>query len=111
MEEYYLQDVKSILNTLVEALTNQPHRKFSWVEMGFFSRWWSEQDPTVKQKFKTLLEKGQIEFTMGGWVSSDEASVNYIQSINQLTVPPFPFLLSAIGNFINFICSWATVIF
>jgi len=38
------QNVKSIITTVVQALRANPQRKFSQVEMKFFSMWWNEQD-------------------------------------------------------------------
>ena len=84
-DKYYTDEVKHILTTVTEALTNNPHRKFGWVEISFLEKWWIEQPDNIKNNFKQLYENGQIEFLMGGWVSNDEATVTYMQCINQMT--------------------------
>ncbi len=35
---------------------------------------------------KQLIESGQIEFVLGGWVMSDEAITRYDSTINQMTL-------------------------
>ena len=84
-DQYYHDEVEKILTTVTEALEAKPHRKFSWVEVAFLEKWWAEQTPATKGKFKSLFAKKQLEFLMGGWVSHDEATVSYMQAINQMT--------------------------
>jgi alpha-mannosidase len=42
-EEYYQLEVKDILNSVVESLSNNPELKFNWSEIGFLHRWWIDQ--------------------------------------------------------------------
>lgn len=84
-DRYYYDEVSKILTTVTEALKAKPYRKFGWVEVAFLEKWWNDQSPAVKQDFKNLYKNGQIEFLMGGWVSNDEATVTYMQCINQMT--------------------------
>lgn len=84
-DRYYKDEVSKILSTITTALKGKPHRKFGWVEVSFLEKWWKEQSKDTKQDFKNLYKNGQIEFLMGGWVSNDEATVTYMQCINQMT--------------------------
>lgn len=85
-EEYFsgariLDDERSavslILDTMVDELIRDPRRTFTYVEMKYFTMWYSEQDQKIKDKVKELIKKGQLEITQGGWTASDEACPNY----------------------------------
>ena len=58
----------------------------SYVEQGFFQRWWNEQDANMKALVHKLVDNGQFEFNLGGWVMSDEAAATYEDVINQMTL-------------------------
>ena len=47
-----LQDgsVQYILDTVMDELGKNPDRKFIYVEMAFFYRWWNEQTDEMKDK-------------------------------------------------------------
>ena len=59
--------VSCVLDSLIPALQQNPQRKFTYVEMAFFSMWWDEQTPTVKDITRDLVESGQLAFVNGGW--------------------------------------------
>ena len=42
-EQYYTQDTRNILNTVVDVLAKDEKRRFIWAEISFFDLWWSEQ--------------------------------------------------------------------
>lgn len=87
VDQYYygskrlIQDaaVQYIIDTVIMALENNPTRKFIYVEMAFFKRWWDEQKPRKKESVRKLLKSGQLEFINGGWSMNDEGmgSDNY----------------------------------
>ena len=58
----------------------------SYVEQGFFQRWWKEQSEEKKALVHKLVENGQFEFNLGGWVMSDEAATTYEDVINEMTL-------------------------
>ena len=58
----------------------------SYVEQGFFQRWWKEQNDATKAVVHKLVENGQFEFNMGGWSMADEAATNYEDVINEMTL-------------------------
>lgn len=50
-----------------------PLRKFSYVEMKFFSMWWDRATTEQQDNVKVLVASGQLEFLNAGWSMHDEA--------------------------------------
>jgi Glycosyl hydrolases family 38 N-terminal domain len=73
-DEYFQQQTKQILTTVVDALVKHPKRKFIWAEISYFEWWYREQSAEVKTSVKQLLASKQLEFVTGGWVQPDEAN-------------------------------------
>ncbi|KAG0461842.1 hypothetical protein HPP92_020318 [Vanilla planifolia] len=78
--------VQNVLDSIVVALLKNPQRKFVYVEQAFFQRWWTEQDEATQEVVKKLVDSGQLEFINGGWCMHDEATVHYIDMIDQTTL-------------------------
>ncbi|XP_039159660.1 alpha-mannosidase [Eucalyptus grandis] len=78
--------VENVLDSVVEALSRDPNRKFIFAEMAFFQRWWLEQSPETKEQMRKLVNAGQLEFINGGWCMHDEATTHYIDMIDQTTL-------------------------
>lgn len=53
--------VQYILDSVVDALLENPARRFIYVEMAFFWRWWNEQTPEKQDLVKQLVNEGQNE--------------------------------------------------
>jgi len=86
-DEYYDTGVKFILNSVLDNLFQHPDRKFIWAETSFFHRWWTTTATKQQQdNFRTVLNRGQLEFVNGGWVMHDEAVTTYGSDITQTTV-------------------------
>lgn len=51
--------VQYILDTMYDALMKDPKRKFIYVEIAFFYRWWNEQNDEVKNNVKILVNEGK----------------------------------------------------
>ena len=77
--------VQYILDSVVPALELSSERKFIYVEIGFFKRWWDEQIPSMHERVKKLVKEGRLEFINGGWCMNDEASTHYNAIIDQMT--------------------------
>lgn len=63
-----------------ESQTNRSqsaHRMFVNSEMGFFKRWYKQQDPNDKRKVKELLKTKYWEILGGGYVEQDEGCAYY----------------------------------
>jgi alpha-mannosidase len=78
--------VQYIIDTVVMALQQNPDRKFIYVEMAFFFRWWREQTPETQTIVKNLVNAGQLEFINGGWTMHDEACVHFEDMVDQMTL-------------------------
>ncbi|XP_075400979.1 lysosomal alpha-mannosidase-like [Tenrec ecaudatus] len=92
MEQYFYPSVSSpncvvnILNSVVKALLANPTRRFTYVEMAFFSRWWQNQTKSIQKTVQELAHQGRLEFANGGWVMNDEATTHYGAIVDQMTL-------------------------
>lgn len=84
IDEYYEQDVRHIYNTVVASLGERADRKFIVVEMAYFTMWWKEATEAQKTKVFEYVENGQMEFVLGGWCMSDDATPTYSGTTNQM---------------------------
>ncbi|CAI2734863.1 unnamed protein product [Schistosoma spindalis] len=77
--------VQYILDSVISALAHNPNRKFTYVEVIYFYKWWLVQTKEIKHLVKDLVQSGQLQFALGGWSMADEATVYYSDAIDQLT--------------------------
>lgn len=77
--------VQYILDSLIPALDSNPSRRFIYVEMAFFKRWWVQQTPAMQAQVQTIVRRGQLEFVNGGWCMNDEGTTHYNAIIDQMT--------------------------
>lgn len=89
--------VQYILDSVISALLAEPTRRFIYVEMAFFSRWWREQTNTTQEIVRNLVHQGRLEFANGGWVMNDEAATHYGAIVDQMTLG-LRFLEDTFGN-------------
>ncbi|XP_038973707.1 alpha-mannosidase-like isoform X1 [Phoenix dactylifera] len=78
--------VMNVLDSVVDALLKDPNRKFVFAEQAFFQRWWREQNEQTQEVVRKLVDSGQLEFINGGWCMHDEATVHYVDMIDQTTL-------------------------
>ncbi|GAV59507.1 Glyco_hydro_38 domain-containing protein/Glyco_hydro_38C domain-containing protein/Alpha-mann_mid domain-containing protein [Cephalotus follicularis] len=78
--------VQNVLDSVISALLDDKNRKFIYVEIAFFQRWWRQQSDAMKIKVKELVNSGQLEFINGGMSMHDEATTHYIDLIDQTTL-------------------------
>jgi lysosomal alpha-mannosidase len=83
VDQYYYHEVQYILDTVISDLLDEPEHRFIYVEIGFFIRWWRQQDDTMRHQVKRLVNAGRLEFILGGWCMNDEASTHYSAIIDQ----------------------------
>ena len=95
-ERYYQKDVSHILSGVLSQLWADRSRRFVWAEISFFKRWWITQNFENRGRFKTLVDRGQLEFIGGGWVQNDEANPTLESVINQVS-EGHAFLLETFG--------------
>ncbi|CAF1271793.1 unnamed protein product, partial [Rotaria magnacalcarata] len=65
--------VQYILDSVIQALVQNPERRFIYVEIAFFWRWWNEHSDDTRR----------LEFISGGWCMKDEATTHYKSIIDQ----------------------------
>ncbi len=53
-----------ILDSVITALDQNPDRRFIYVEIAFFWRWWNEQTDEIHQKVKGFVNDGKIHQMM-----------------------------------------------
>ena len=75
--------VRLILDGVVAALRADPHKRFVYCEMAFFSRWWRQQGASTQAAVRALVAEGRLSFANGGWVMHDEAASHYADMITQ----------------------------
>ncbi|ESO12620.1 hypothetical protein HELRODRAFT_187930, partial [Helobdella robusta] len=97
VDGYYYNTVQYILDTVNFELHADPTKKFIYVEMAFFYRWWNELSDHMRHAIKRTVDKGQLEFILGGWSMNDEACTHYSSIIDQHTIG-FKFLLDTFGK-------------
>lgn len=51
--------VQYILDSVISSLLEDPTRRFIYVEMAFFSRWWKEQTNATKDTVRELVRQGE----------------------------------------------------
>lgn len=78
--------VEYILDSVVLYLSQNPNRKFEYVEQAFFQRWWRQQDDATKATVKKLIKNGQLSFTNGGYCMHDEGATHFLAMIDQTSV-------------------------
>jgi lysosomal alpha-mannosidase len=99
--------VQYILDSVVDELIRDSSKRFVYVEIAFFWRWWNEQNDNVKQSVRLLVSEGRLEFIIGGWCMNDEASTYYQDIIDQQTIG-LQFILSEFGECARPKVAWQT---
>ncbi|XP_045405914.1 lysosomal alpha-mannosidase isoform X2 [Lemur catta] len=95
--DYQHAGVQYILDSVISALLADPTRRFIYVEIAFFSRWWHQQTNATQEIVRELVRQGRLEFANGGWVMNDEAATHYGAIVDQMTLG-LRFLEDTFGN-------------
>ena len=65
-------------------MTEDKEKTFHWADYAFFMRWWEDQDETIHNNVRRLVEEDRFVFINGGWVMNDEAVPSYKQALLQM---------------------------
>ena len=77
--------VQYILDSVIPQLTADKNKRFIYVEIAFFERWWNEQNEAMRTQVKKLVQEKRLEFINAGWCMNDEAATHYNAIIDQMT--------------------------
>jgi lysosomal alpha-mannosidase len=77
-------EVRLILDEVIPQLMADPKKRFSYVEMKFFSMWWRNQTEQMKEDVRGLVKEGRLELLNAGWSMHDEACPHYEDFINNM---------------------------
>lgn len=88
--------VRYIIDSSIDSLLKNEKRRFMYVEIAYFQRWWRNQSEKRKSDVRMLVEQGRLEFVNGGWCMNDEATTMYGGIIDQMTLGHL-FLLKEFG--------------
>ena len=96
IEEYYygkgnggsqsMIGIQYIIEAVINELIADSEKRFSWVEVGYFYRYWINQNQEFKDKVKILVDEGRLEFISGGWAMHDEAVTYYEDMIDNMAL-------------------------
>ncbi|XP_075724571.1 lysosomal alpha-mannosidase isoform X4 [Rhipicephalus microplus] len=85
-ESLYENWAKPTLSAVVDELSPNSPRRFSFDQVAFVARWWQEQNVSSRTRMRRLVDSGRLEPLGGGWVQPDEASCHYSALVDQLTL-------------------------
>lgn len=51
--------VQYILDSVIQELINDRNKRFIYVEMAFFHRWWQQQHDSLQHRVRGLVNEGQ----------------------------------------------------
>lgn len=105
VDQYFQKEVYYVVDTVVDQLLRDENRKFMFVEIAFFARWWDEQPDHRRNQTRMLVQEGRLEFVNGGWCMHDEASTHYVEMVDQ-TTRGHQFLLKQFGESAIPTCTW-----
>lgn len=78
--------VQYIIGSVVQALQQNPDRKFIQVESYFFKKWWFLQDEDTRNAVRKLVDNGQLQMVGGAWSMNDEAAAHYQSIIDNFSI-------------------------
>ena len=78
--------VQYILQTTLQALLQNPDRIFTFVEQGFFVRFFNELDDTTQDTIRQLVQEKRLVFVNGGYTMPDEAGPSYVELLSDICV-------------------------
>ena len=60
--------------------------RFVYVEVIYFCKWWEIQTESTREIVRDLVQSGRLEFLNGDWCVNDEATPNYADIIDQMSL-------------------------
>ena len=70
-DDYYVEQVHAILDSVTQALIADGNRTFTQVEIVYFSRWFDSQNSTVRAAVRQLVKDRRLDFSGFSWIFKD----------------------------------------
>ena len=75
-----------ILDTVMDELIKDPKKRFTSVEMKFFTMWWDRQTDEMKDQVRNLVKEKRLDFVNAGWSMHDEACTHHDDIMNNMMI-------------------------
>ena len=79
-------EVQMIIDNYMNELIKDPNKRFTQVEMKFFTMWWDRQTDDMKDTVRNLVKEGRLDFVNAGWSMHDEACTHHDDMMNNMMV-------------------------
>ena len=76
------RNASKIFSQVVKGLLEDPERRFSYVEQGFFQLFYESAPATMQATVRSLVAEKRLVFLNGGFSMSDEAAPSYIDMLD-----------------------------
>jgi len=76
----------AIISGAIAALSNNPKRRFVYVEQAFFTVFFEEADAATQAAARALVASKQLTFLNGGWCMPDEASPTFVDLLDNVAL-------------------------
>ena len=97
--------MQNIIDTYITELIADPKKRFTQVEIKFFSMWWDHQDEARKNQTRQLVKEGRLEFVNAGWSMHDEACTHHDDMMNNMLVG-HEWLAREFGDYATPVIGW-----
>ena len=85
-QDIAIANVSKILDTVISELIVDKTKVFTYVEMKFFSMWYTRQTEERKEQVRQLVKEHRLEFINAGWSMHDEACTHYDDMMNNMMI-------------------------
>ena len=75
-----------IIDTAIDELLKDPKKRFTQVEMKFFTMWWDRQTDELRDDVRNLVKEGRLDFVNAGWSMHDEACTHHDDMMNNMMI-------------------------
>ena len=79
-------EVQMIIDNYMNELIKDPNKRFTQVEMKFFTMWWDRQTDDMKDTVRNLVKEGRLDFVNAGWSMHDEACTHHDDMMNNMMI-------------------------
>ena len=77
--------IKCIFDGIFEQLDEKTPKTITLTEFSYFMKYYSLSTKEQQEKIKTLIQNGNLEFCLGGYVKVSEQMISYENILNQMT--------------------------